>query len=48
MKVIYKGVTYRTENLSDNDKKLMAKEIQLAKDKAERLNKKVFKPKDKK
>ena len=41
MKVIYKGVTYRTENLSDNDKKLMAKEIQLAKDKAER-QKKVF------
>ena len=47
MKFIYKGVTYRTENLSKADEKLMEKEIRLAREKAERL-KKVNKPKDKK
>jgi hypothetical protein len=37
MKFVYKGCTYRTENLTDERKKLMSKEIETAKKKAERL-----------
>lgn len=38
MKFVYKGCTYRTENLTDDQKKVMEKEIKAAEKRQQVLN----------